>query len=95
VGEDEVFARLLNVLEAECPKALEDGIPGWDAHLQYDLRLDSADVIVLMAALEDEFGLRLEDQDMAHVETVGHVVELVLRAVGEGTTLQESRELQG
>ena len=48
-----------------------------------------------MAALEDEFGLRLEDQDMAHVETVGHVVELVLRAVGEGTTLQESRELQG
>lgn len=51
--------------------------------LSGDLQLDSVTLVVVAVALEDHFRVRLEEQDGGALETVGHLVELVVRRARE------------
>ena len=42
-----------------------------------DLEADSLDLIELVMALEEEFGLSIEDQDVGDIKTVGDVVNYI------------------
>ena len=42
-----------------------------------DLEADSLDLIELVMALEEEFGLSIEDQDVGAIKTVGDVVNYI------------------
>jgi len=42
------------------------------------LDVDSLDVVELAQIVEDEFGVRLEGDDLKDLETVGQVVDLVV-----------------
>ena len=42
-----------------------------------DLEADSLDLIELVMALEEEFGLSIEDQDVGYIKTVGYVVNYI------------------
>lgn len=42
-----------------------------------DLGADSLDVVEMMMALEEEFGVTIEDEKIAELKTVGDVVECV------------------
>lgn len=47
------------------------------------LNADSLDLVELIMALEDEFGLEMEDDDMESIKTVGDAVEYITNALEE------------
>ena len=47
-----------------------------------DLGADSLDVVEMMMSVEDEFGLMIEDEEMAEMKTVGDVVNYIENHIG-------------
>lgn len=47
------------------------------ANLVEDLGADSLDVVELIMAFEDEFGITLPDEDIAAMKTVGDIVNYI------------------
>ena len=56
---------------------LEPGAIQLDSHLIDDLDLDSIDAIDLAVELEQETGLRVEEQELRQIRRVGDIVERV------------------
>ena len=56
---------------------LEPGAIQLESHLIDDLDLDSIDAIDLAVELEQETGLRVEEQELRQIRRVGDIVELV------------------
>ena len=46
-----------------------------DTSFRDTLNADSLDLVELVMALEDEFGLEIEDEDMEGIKTVGDVIK--------------------
>jgi acyl carrier protein len=49
-----------------------------DASFQADLDADSLDLVELIMELEDQFGLKISDEDAQQIATVGQAVEYVV-----------------
>lgn len=47
------------------------------ASFQDDLGADSLDVVELVMALEEEFGIEIPDEDVGNIKTVGNAVEYI------------------
>lgn len=56
---------------------LEPGAIQLDSHLIDDLDLDSIDAIDLAVELEQETGLRVEEQELRQIRRVADIVDLV------------------
>ena len=54
-----------------------------EAHLVDDLALDSVDAVSLAVILEQETGLALEEDEIKAMRTVGSVVDIVHRRLGQ------------
>ncbi len=52
-----------------------------DAKLKEDLGADSIDAVQIIMALEDEFDIKLEDDNLEKISTVGDVVEFILQVL--------------
>jgi acyl carrier protein len=48
-----------------------------DAHLIEDLGLDSLDLVSASLAIEDRWGVRMEDEDLAEIDTISSAVSWV------------------
>ena len=48
-----------------------------DTDIVADLGADSLDVVEMMMALEEEFGITIEDEKIAELKTIGDVVDCV------------------
>ncbi len=48
-----------------------------DTSLIDDIGADSLDVVELIMALEDEFGVKISDEDAAKLDTVGRICEYI------------------
>jgi acyl carrier protein len=48
-----------------------------EAHFGNDLEADSLDLVELVMALEEEFGIEVPEEDLDGVETVGQAFQLV------------------
>jgi len=48
-----------------------------DASLVDDLNIDSLDVVELIMAIEEEFGIEIPEEDVEKVSTVGAMVDYV------------------
>lgn len=48
-----------------------------DANFEEDLEVDSLGVVELLMALEDEFGVKIPDEEAEEIHTVGQAVDLV------------------
>ena len=46
-----------------------------DTNFMNDLRADSFELMELVMALEEEYGLKMEDEDLENFKTVGDVME--------------------
>ena len=47
-----------------------------------DLGADSLDVVEMMMSIEDEFGMMIEDEEIAEMRTVGDVVNYIENHIG-------------
>jgi acyl carrier protein len=47
-----------------------------------DLGADSLDLVELVEALEEEFGVRIDDEELADIATVGEAHELIAAKLG-------------
>ncbi len=74
-SQDEVFELVTGILRAEFE--LDSSKLVLDARVQEDLDLDSIDAVDLMARLEEETGLVVEDEELARIRTLADVVRVV------------------
>ncbi len=71
----EVSERLNGVLVSEL--GLDASKIKDDAHFEEDLDVDSLGVVELLMALEDEFDVKIPDEEAESIVTVGQAVDLV------------------
>jgi acyl carrier protein len=74
-SRDEVFERIKEVL-AERLSAEEADITE-EANFQEDLDADSLDLVEMIMELEDQFGIKIPDEDAQKIQTVGQAVDYV------------------
>jgi acyl carrier protein len=72
---NEVSKKLTGVLVSEL--GLDAEKINDDAHFEEDLDVDSLGVVELLMALEDEFGVKIPDEEAESIMTVGQAVDLV------------------
>jgi acyl carrier protein len=75
MDRSEVSERLTGVLVSEL--GLDASKIKDDAHFEEDLDVDSLGVVELLMALEDEFDVKIPDEDAESIVTVGQAVDLV------------------
>ena len=73
---EEVYERVKEVLSEQLGVD-EDNITE-EASFQEDLEADSLDLVELIMELEDQFGLKISDEDAQQIATVGQAVEYVV-----------------
>lgn len=71
----EIEARLRDVLVSEL--GLDADKINTSANFEQDLDVDSLGVVELLMAMEDEFGVKIPDDEAEHIHTVGEAIELV------------------
>jgi acyl carrier protein len=71
----EIEARLRNVLVSELGLDATKISP--EANFEADLDVDSLGVVELLMAMEDEFGVKIPDDEAEHIHTVGEAINLV------------------
>lgn len=77
---DVVSERLNGVLVSEL--GLDESKINDGAHFEEDLDVDSLGVVELLMALEDEFGIKIPDEDAESIMTVGQAIDLVHQKLG-------------
>lgn len=69
---------LLNVLKRFIVKKLPQGIElTEDATLRKDLKIDSADMIDIVLEIEERFSIKVDDEQLDRVKTLGEMVSLI------------------
>ena len=73
---DDLFARFtkcaVNVLSVDAAKVTKE------ARFGDDLDADSLDLVELVMALEEEFGVEVPEEDLDGIETIGQAYDLVV-----------------
>ncbi len=71
----EITAKIIKILTRHFEIKKEHIKPG--AELIKDLQIDSLDIIDLLVALERNFGIKAEVEDMAKIKTVSDLCEFI------------------
>ena len=74
-SRDEVFERIREVLAERL--SVEESDINEEANFQEDLGADSLDLVEMIMELEDQFGIKIPDEDAQKIQTVGQAVEYV------------------
>jgi acyl carrier protein len=72
---EDAFNRVKEILVEQL--GVDEGQVTEEASFQGDLDADSLDLVELIMELEDQFGLKISDEDAQKIETVGQAVEYV------------------
>jgi acyl carrier protein len=75
VSESPLYRRLLALTVDVLDLTAEQVTP--DTEFANDLGADSLDLVELVEALEAEFAIRIDDQELAEITTVGEAYDLV------------------
>jgi acyl carrier protein len=74
-SRDEVFERIKEVLSERL--SVEESDINEEANFQEDLDADSLDLVEMIMELEDQFGIKIPDEDAQKIQTVGQAVDYV------------------
>ena len=75
INREEALERVRGILVEQL--GVDDEQVTEDASFQGDLDADSLDLVELIMELEDQFGLKISDEDAQKIATVGEAVDYV------------------
>jgi len=81
VDREELFKKVAEIISEKLNVPIED--IDEDSHLIEDLGADSLDAFDLVMAFEDEFGVKIEDEEVEKILTVRNIVDLLSKKLKE------------
>jgi len=70
-----IFEKVAQILMTEL--GVDEDLITMDASVMDDLGADSLDIVTLLMAFEDEFGLSIDDGEAENFKTVGDIVSYI------------------
>jgi acyl carrier protein len=76
-SREEIYGRVKEVLVEQL--GVDEADINEQASFQEDLDADSLDLVELIMELEDQFEVKISDEDAQGITTVGHAVEYIAK----------------
>ncbi len=74
--KEEIYAGIKEILQDQLRVSPEEIVP--EAEFIGNLGADSLDLVEIVMAMEDKFGLDVSDEDAERLQTVGDAIEYIL-----------------
>lgn len=75
MAKEEIFDKLKDLVVDQL--GVEEDEVTMEASMQDDLGADSLDLVDLVMSVEEEFGVKVADEDLENIKTVGDIVNYI------------------
>ena len=75
MAKEEIFDKLKELVVDQL--GVEEDEVTLEASMQDDLGADSLDLVDLVMSVEEEFGVKVADEDLENIKTVGDIVNYI------------------